>query len=167
MPLLPAALSALPLPAPNDLAEVAIPIVAIVGGLTIPIVALTLAHKKKVLQARIIERAIEQGLTVEEIDELLERQGMNDEDEKKPGSKRAVPFRAGLIVFAVGVAFFLVENPGSLSGPFGASPHEGFMGPVGSLVAYLLMGIGLALVASDVLALVFGPARRAAERDED
>ena len=111
----------------TDIEEVLIPIVAIVGGLTIPILALTFAHRKQQMQARIIERAIEQGLTVEEIDELLSRQGFGEENEKKAKQSRAVPFRAGLVVFAIGAAFFLAENP-HIVGAHGGWMPEGFFG---------------------------------------
>jgi hypothetical protein len=140
----------------TDIEEVLIPIVAIVGGLTIPILALTFAHRKQQMQARIIERAIEQGLTVEEIDELLSRQGFGEENEKKAKQSRAVPFRAGLVVFAIGAAFFLAENP-HIVGAHGGWMPEGFLGGAGNFVAYILMGIGGALIASDLLAIFFAP----------
>ena len=148
-----ATLSGLLAVAPStDIEEVLIPIVAIVGGLTIPILALTFAHRKQQMQARIIERAIEQGLTVEEIDELLSRQGFGEENEKKAKQSRAVPFRSGLVVFAIGVAFFLSENP-DLVGAGGGWVDRGFLGGAGNFVGYILMGIGGALVVSDLLAI--------------
>jgi hypothetical protein len=147
-------------PSPN-LEDVLIPIVAIVGGLTIPILALILAHRKQGMQARIIERAIEQGLTVEEIDELLSRQGFGEESEKKAKQSRVVPFRSGLVVFAIGAAFFLAENP-RLMGAEGGWMPSGFMGGVGNFVAYILMGIGGALIVSDLLAIFFAP-----DKDEE
>jgi hypothetical protein len=113
------------------------------------------------MQARIIERAIEQGLTVEEIDELLSRQGFGEENEKKAKQSRQVPFRAGLVVFAIGAAFFLTENP-DLLGVNGGWMANGFMGGVGTFVAYILMGIGGALIASDLLAIFF-----ASDKDEE
>lgn len=152
-----ATLSSLLSVAPSaDLDEVLIPVVAIIGGLTIPILALTFAHRKQQMQARIIERAIEQGLTVEEIDELLSRQGFGEENEKKAKQARAVPFRAGLVVFAIGIAFFLAENP-DLVGVHGGWMSEGFLGGIGNFVGYILMGIGAALVASDLLAIFLAP----------
>lgn len=148
--------------APNDdVADVLIPIVAIVGGLSIPILALTFAHRKQQLQARIIERAIEQGLTVEEIDELLSRQGFNEESEKKSKRSREVPFRSGLVVFAIGAAFFLAANP-DLVGVHGEWSQALYLGGIGNFVAYILMGIGGALVVSDLLAIFFAP-----EKDEE
>jgi hypothetical protein len=151
----PATLSGLLSLAPgNDAAIALIPIVAIVGGLSIPILALIFAHRKQQMQASIIERAIEQGLTVEEIDELLSRQGFGVENEKKSKQSREVPFRRGLVVFAIGAAFFLAENP-HLVGVHGGWMAGGFMGGVGNFVGYILMGIGGALVASDLLAIFF------------
>lgn len=153
----PATLTGLLTVAPStDIEEVLIPIVAIVGGLTIPILALFFAHRKQQMQARIIERAIEQGLTVEEIDQLLTRQGFGEENEKKAKQSREVPFRRGLIVFAIGVAFFLAENP-DLVGVHGGWMASGLMGGIGNFVGYILMGIGGALVLSDLLAIFLSP----------
>jgi len=143
--------------------EVLIPIVAIIGGISIPIVAIIMTYRKQKLQARLIERAIEQGLTIEEIDELLARQGFMDSDsrsEKTPSrtSRQEVPFRKGLILFAVGAAFFLAENPDlvGVEGGWGFGP-QGILGGTGNFVAYLLMGLGGAFVASDLLGIFFGP----------
>lgn len=152
----------------NDLDEILIPIVAIVGGISIPIVAIIMTYRKQKLQARLIERAIEQGLTIEEIDELLARQGFTEgsRDDKSNGNRphrREVPFRKGLVLFAIGAAFFLAENPHIVGaeGGWGFGPH-GFMGGTGNFVAYLLMGLGGAFVASDLLGIFFGP-----DQDED
>jgi hypothetical protein len=138
----------------TNLEDVLIPVVAIIGGLTIPILALVFAHRKQGMQARIIERAIEQGLTVEEIDALLSRQGFGEDNEKKAKQSREVPFRRGLVVFAIGAAFFLAENP-HIVGVNGGWSSGGFLGGAGNFVAYILMGIGGALVASDLLAIFF------------
>lgn len=147
----------------NDLDEILIPIVAIVGGISIPIVAIVMAYRKQKLQARLIERAIEQGLTIEEIDELLARQGFTDNDSRNRqdsnrAGRREVPFRKGLVLFAVGAAFFLAENPYILGveGGWGFGP-QGFLGGTGNFVAYLLMGLGGAFVASDLLGIFFAP----------
>ncbi|MAW59197.1 MAG: hypothetical protein CMJ94_00020 [Planctomycetes bacterium] len=159
MNVVPALTTLLAAPPVNDLDEILIPIVAIVGGLSIPIVALTLAYRKQQLQARLIERAIEQGLSVEEIDELLARQGFTEgNNSREARQRREVPFRRGLVLFAIGAAFFLAENPhfvGARSG-WTVLGNEGFLGSPGQFASYILMGIGLAFVASDLLAIFFG-----------
>ena len=55
-------------------------------------------------------------------------------------------------------AFFLAENPhfvGARSG-WTVLGNEGFLGSPGQFASYILMGIGLAFVASDLLAIFFG-----------
>lgn len=147
---------------PNDLDEVLIPLVAIIGGLSIPIVALILQFRKQQLQARLIERAIEQGLTIEEIDELLARQGFAEETAKKKES-REVPFRKGFVLFAIGAAFFLAANPRLMGWTEGYGVQiNPWFDSTGNFVGYLLMGLGVAFSASDLLALVFG-----ARKDSD
>ena len=68
----------------------AIPVVAIVLGLTIPIVAIIVEHFTKKSKMRVMEKAIEKGLSLE---------GLSLEDEKKPH----MPYRAGMIVLAAGL----------------------------------------------------------------
>lgn len=133
-------------------AALLIPIVAIVGGLSIPILAIILDYRKKKLKAQIIERAIEQGLSVEEIRDLVREHGGDEDGEEddehcKPSRH---PFRGGLVVFAVGLAFYLANNAYITGEPF--SFLDNFpMG--GSFVSYLLMGLGVAFLISDLLNL--------------
>lgn len=145
----------------NDLDEVLIPLVAIVGGISIPIVAIIVSFRKQKLQATLIERAIEQGLTVEEIDELLKRQGFQEGEQGrvdgKPRVAREVPFRKGFVLMAVGGAFFLAENPHLYGGGW---HHGGFIGAPGVFVSFLLGGIGAAFVVSDLLAILLGKSKQ-------
>ena len=67
-----------------------IPIFAIVFGLCIPIIAIIVEHFTKKSKMRVVEKAIEKGLSLE---------GLSLEDERKP----RMPYRAGMIVLAVGL----------------------------------------------------------------
>jgi hypothetical protein len=125
--------------------EFIIPIVAILGGLSIPVFVFYFAHRKNQLQADLIEKALEQGLSVEEIHELLVRQGFGEREEK---AKYHVPFRRGLVLLAIGVAFYLAANPEVIDADF--QPFYLF-GSIGSLVPLLLMALGVANLISDGL----------------
>ena len=76
---------------------ISIPFVAIIFGLSIPIVAIIVEHFTKKSKMRVMEKAIEKGLSLE---------GLSLEDEKKP----RMPYRAGMIVLAagLGVSIFAV-----------------------------------------------------------
>lgn len=127
-----------------------IPIVAIVGGLSIPILAIYLDYRKKQLQAKIIEKGIEQGLSTEEIAELVEQYGGEKEESGEKCNRRRHPFRSGLVLMAIGFAFYMAENSEFLGGS--SMPWDRFpMG--GSFIAYLLMGLGAANLISDLLNL--------------
>ena len=69
---------------------VSIPVVAIVFGLSIPIIAIIVEHFTKKSKMRLMEKAIEKGLPLE---------GLSLEDEKK----LRMPYRAGMIVLAAGL----------------------------------------------------------------
>jgi hypothetical protein len=131
-------------------AALLIPIVAIVGGLSIPILAIFLDYRKKKLQAQIIETAIEQGLSVEEIRDLVEQHDGETQEKKEDGKRRRHPFRSGFVLFAVGAAFYLAGNSGFGNEPFSVLNNFPFGG---SFVAYLLMGLGVANLISDLLNL--------------
>ncbi len=64
--------------------------VAGVLGLSIPIVAIIVDHFTKKSKMRVMEKAIEKGLSLE---------GLSLEDERKPH----MPYRTGMIVLAVGL----------------------------------------------------------------
>ena len=65
-------------------------IFAVVFGLSIPIVAIIVEHFTKKNKMRVMEKAIEKGLSLE---------GLSLDDGKKP----SMPYRAGMIVLAVGL----------------------------------------------------------------
>jgi hypothetical protein len=69
---------------------VIVPVLAIVFCLSIPIVAIIVDHFTKKSKMRVVEKAIEKGLSLE---------GLSLEDERKP----RMPYRAGMIVLAVGL----------------------------------------------------------------
>jgi hypothetical protein len=125
--------------------QIIIPLVAILGGLSIPVFVFYFAHRKSQLQAELIEKALEQGLSIEEIHELLARQGFVA---KEDTPKREIPFRRGLTLLAVGVAFYLAANPQVIAADF--SPVE-IAGSIGTLLPLLLMALGLANLLTDVL----------------
>jgi len=143
--------------------ELLIPIIAILGGISVPIVAMYFGHRKQQLQGRLIERAIEQGLTVEEIDALLTQQGMNDGASKRPSRSERAPFLRGLILLFIGAAFLITENPKILEGDVYLGGGN-FMGPVGNFVGFLLGGLGLAFFVSDLLVMILG--RGSSEKGE-
>lgn len=66
------------------------PVLAIVLGLTIPIVIIIVEYFTKKSKMRVMEKAIEKGLSLE---------GLSLEDERKP----RMPYRAGMIVLAAGL----------------------------------------------------------------
>jgi hypothetical protein len=65
---------------------------AVVFSLSIPIVAIVVDYFNKKSKMRVIEKAIEKGLSLE---------GLSLEDTKKPRPR--MPYRAGMIVLAVGL----------------------------------------------------------------
>ena len=128
--MLPTTLSLVALAVPSGFEpELLIPIVAIIGGLSIPIVAIYFDYRKKKVQAHLIEKAIENGLSMEEIGQLLEQHGM-DEKEEKGTPRRRHPFRSGLVLLAIGA-------------PFAGSPSTG--------------SVELKSLAGEQIALVYGP----------
>jgi len=127
--------------------EFIIPIVAILGGLSIPIIAIYFTHRKNQLQADLIEKALAQGLSVEEIADLLSRQGFGEKDARR---KHQLPFRKGLVLLAIGAAFFLAANPGAIDADYEATR---MFGSAGNFVPLLLMALGVANLITDVLNL--------------
>ena len=69
---------------------IVIPIVAIIFGLAIPIIAIIVDHLNKKSKMRVMEKAIEKGLSLE---------GLSLEDERR----LRVPYRSGMIVLAAGL----------------------------------------------------------------
>jgi hypothetical protein len=105
-----------------------IPIFAIVFGLCIPIIAIIVEHFTKKSKMRVMEKAIEKGLSLE---------GLSLEDERKP----RMPYRAGMIVLAagLGVGIFAVL--------VGQIRHEALFPILG--FASIPALIGIALIIND------------------
>jgi len=70
--------------------EILIPIVAIVFSLSIPIVAFIVDYFNRKNKMKVIEKAIEKGVTLE---------GLSLAEDKKP----RVPYRSGMVALAVGI----------------------------------------------------------------
>lgn len=70
--------------------ELWIPIVGIVLGCAIPIVAIIMEHLTKKSKMQVMEKAIEKGITLD---------GLSLEEKKLP----QVPYRSGMIAMAVGI----------------------------------------------------------------
>ena len=81
------------------MADILVPIVAIVFSLSIPIIAIIVEHFNRKSKMKVIEKAIEKGMTLE---------GLSLVDDKKP----RVPYRSGMVMLAAGLgtcifAFFI------------------------------------------------------------
>lgn len=105
-----------------------IPILAIVFSLSIPIIAIIVEHFNRKVKMKVIEKAIEKGVTLE---------GLSLEEEKKP----RMPYRAGMIVTASGIgtgifAFFI-----------GQIENEALYPILG--LAFIPLLIGIALIIND------------------
>jgi hypothetical protein len=107
---------------------IAIPIVAIVFGLSVPIIAIIVDHLTKKSKMRVIEKAIEKGLSLE---------GLSLEDERKP----RLPYRTGMIVLASGLGFGIFAI---LLGQVEPEPLFWFLG-----FASIPVLIGIALIIND------------------
>ena len=107
---------------------ISIPVVAIVFGLSIPIVAIIVEHFTKKSKMRVMEKAIEKGLSLE---------GLSFDDEKKP----RMPYRAGMIVLAVGLGL------GIFGVLIGQTDHDAFYPLLG--IASIPILIGIAMLIND------------------
>jgi hypothetical protein len=67
-----------------------VPIVAIVFALSIPIISIIVDHFNRKSKMKVIEKAIEKGVTLE---------GLTLEEKKEPRG----PYRSGMVVLAVGI----------------------------------------------------------------
>jgi len=112
------------------MADILIPIVAIVFSLSIPIVALIVEHFNRKNKMKVIEKAIEKGVTLE---------GLSLEEPMKP----RVPYRSGMVTLATGL---------------GACIFAFFIGKIENDAIYPLLGlgsipllIGIALIINDKL----------------
>ena len=107
---------------------VLIPVVAIVFSLSIPIAAIIIDHFNRKSKMRVIEKAIEKGVTLE---------GLSLEDKKGP----RVPYRSGMIALAAGIGLGVL---GLLIGQQDSDALYPILG-VGAIPAL----IGVALIIND------------------
>ncbi len=105
-----------------------VPIVAIIFSLSIPIVAIIVDHLSKKNKMRVIEKAIEKGLSLE---------GLSLDDKKEP----RVPYRSGMVILAVGLGIGIFAI---------------LIGRIESQALYPLLGVGsipvlmgIALIVND------------------
>jgi undecaprenyl pyrophosphate phosphatase UppP len=105
-----------------------IPIVAIVFSLSIPIIAIIVEYFNRKVKMKVIEKAIEKGVTLE---------GLSLEEEKKP----RIPYRSGMIVTAsgLGIAVFALF--------LGKIEADAFYPIIG--MAFIPLLIGIALIIND------------------
>lgn len=109
-------------------ASIFIPILAIIFGCTIPIVAVVVEYFTKKSKLRIIDRAIEKGLPLE---------GLSLEEPR-------IPYRSGMVFLAVGLGI------GIFAGLSGKMPELGVISiPALIGVAATLALIGVALIIND------------------
>jgi hypothetical protein len=107
---------------------VLIPVVALVFSLSIPIAAIIIDHFNRKNKMKVIEKAIEKGVTLE---------GLSLEDKKGP----RVPYRSGMIALAVGIGM------GILGLLIGQQTPLAF-GPILGAAAIPAL-IGIALIIND------------------
>ncbi|MCP4770172.1 MAG: hypothetical protein GY879_02020 [Planctomycetes bacterium] len=114
--------------------ELLIPLFAIVGGLSIPVFWFFYDSRNRASRDRVIEKAIESDLSIDEVRELFK------DDNDKPSSPRKMPYRKGLILMGIGIGLLAARKAGYLPQASHDDPDGGMFG----LVA-LFLGIGLFL----------------------
>jgi hypothetical protein len=97
-----------------EILGILIPLSAIVLSLSIPIIAIIVDYFNRKSKMKVIEKAIEKGVTLE---------GLSLEEKKEP----RVPYRSGMITLAVGVGIGIFAL---------------FMGQIEDEALYPLLGIG-------------------------
>jgi undecaprenyl pyrophosphate phosphatase UppP len=107
---------------------VLIPVVAIVFSMSIPIAAIIIDYFNRKSKMKVIEKAIEKGVTLE---------GLSLEDKKRP----RMPYRAGMVVLAVGIGIGIL---GILIGQTDREALYPLLG-AGSIPAL----VGIALIIND------------------
>ena len=134
--------------------EEIIPLLVISLSFTIPILAIIVDGVNKRSRDRTIEKAIERGLSERELRRLM------SPEERKRRPRR--PFKAGLILMAVG-ATFLIVRAAAMNDVNGWNELDND-GRFGFLFAgTIVLMIGIALFLADLLG---GPARRREEEAE-
>ena len=110
--------------------QLLIPVVAVGMSLMIPIVAIIVEHFQKKAKMHLVEKAIEHGVDISEIK-------FDDECSSGP----PMPYRAGMITFAVGIALIA-------SGKFALSTMEVFF-ILASIGGAVCICVGVALLIND------------------
>ncbi len=113
----------------ESLSHVLVPIIAIVFALAIPIVSIIVDYFNKKNKMRVIEKAIEKGLSLE---------GLSFPEEKK-GPR--LPYRGGMVVLAVGLGVGIFAVLLGAVEPKALYPILG----IGSILTLL----GIALIIND------------------
>ena len=111
-----------------------IALVAIIGGLSIPLFWFYFDSKSKERNARVMEKAIEAGHSPQEVMRVLGNQAA---PAQPPGQK--VRFRKGLELIAIGSAFLVTSNLGYGNG------DDGMV-----IVGTILLFLGFAFFLSDL-----------------
>lgn len=125
--------------------EVLVPIVLFVLVFSIPILAVISDGRNKRERIRAIQKALEAGVPLEQVQEAL-----GNEDGKSPRAHR--PYQKGLITFAVGGALLLARwlLMGEAAGTeAGSQVHEHSSGLL--IAGILCTFLGIAMVLGDFL----------------
>ena len=107
---------------------VLIPVVALVFSLSIPIAAIIVEHFNRKSKMKVIEKAIEKGVTLE---------GLSLEDKKAP----RMPYRGGMIALAVGIGMGVLGLLVGRQNPLAFGPILG--------AAAIPALVGIALIVND------------------
>ena len=114
--------------------EMLIPLVAVAGGLSIPVFWFFYDSRNRASRDRVIEKAIESDMTVEEVRELFK------EDKDKPSSPHKMPYRKGLVLMGIGIGLLTARHFEYMGEPGPGDVDGAVFGIVG-----LFLGIGLFL----------------------
>ncbi|MDA0667156.1 MAG: DUF6249 domain-containing protein [Planctomycetota bacterium] len=112
-----------------------IALVAIIGGLSIPIIWFFFDNKSKERNARVMEKALEAGHSPEEVMRIW-----NQGAALTPPPARKVRFRKGLVLLAIGAALLVNRNLG-----YSREDADGMV-----VVGTILLFLGIAFFLSDL-----------------
>ena len=111
-----------------------IALVAIIGGLSIPIIWFFFDNKSKERNARVMEKAIQAGHSPEEV-----MRAWSAAETSSPAPAQKVRFRKGLVLAAIGSALLVTSNLG-----YGEDAEEMVIGGT------ILLFLGIAFFLSDL-----------------
>ena len=114
--------------------EMLIPLIAVAGGLSIPVFWFFYDSRNRASRDRVIEKAIQSDMSVEDVRELLR------EDKEKPTAPHKMPYRKGLVLMGIGIGLLTARKLGYMPEPDSGDPDGGIFGIVG-----LFLGMGLFL----------------------